>query len=75
MERTELTQHLDAAKRKAKLVQDKIDRQRVIVATLFANGSDTTEAENRLIALQKNHDDHLDDANRILNALEKAPRW
>ena len=69
MDRNELMQHLDAAKRRAKLVEEKVDRQRETVARLFAEGSDITEAENRLRALQHNQLGHLADANRFLNAL------
>ena len=65
---------LEAAKRRAKLGQDQIDRQRIVVATLFATGSETTEAENRLRVLEKLHKKYLADIERILNALETMPR-
>lgn len=65
---------LEAAKRRAKLGQDQIDRQRIVVATLFATGSETAEAENRLRVLEKLHNNYLADIERILNALETMPR-
>lgn len=70
MERTELIERLEAAKRRAKLGHDQIDRQRMAIAALFASGSETTEAENRLRVLEKLHDDYVADMNRILDALD-----
>jgi hypothetical protein len=74
MEYTALIARLEAAKRRAKLGQDQIDRQRMVVATLFASGSETTEAENRLRIYEKLHDNYLADVERILNALNPMPQ-
>jgi hypothetical protein len=73
MEYTALIARLEAAKRRAKLGQEQIDRQRMVVATLFASGSETTEAENRLRIYEKLHDGYLADVERILNALKPMP--
>ena len=70
MDRSELMDHLDMARRKAKLVEEMADRQREVIAKLFAEGFDTSEAENRLRALQLNRHRHLADAERFLMALQ-----
>jgi hypothetical protein len=72
MEHTLLMARLAAAKRRVKLGQDQIDRQRMVVARLFANGADTTEAENRLRVCEKLHDRYRLDMERILIALKSA---
>jgi hypothetical protein len=72
LEHTQLIARLDAAKRRVRLAQDQIDRQRMVVATLFASGADTTEAENRLRVCEKLHDRYLADKERILIALNSA---
>jgi hypothetical protein len=69
-DRTLLMARLAAARRRAKLGQDQIDHQRQVIATLFANGSDIDEAENRLRVYEKLHDKYLADIQRILNALD-----
>ena len=73
MEQNSLLGRLEAAKRRAKLGQDQIDRQRMVVATMFADGDEITEAENRLHVYQKLHDRYLFDMERILFALERPP--
>jgi hypothetical protein len=73
MEHTALLARLEAARRKAKLGQDQIDQQRMIIARLFSAGADTTEAENRLRVYEKLHDRYLGDIERILDALETPP--
>ncbi len=73
MEHNLLLARLAAAKRKAKLGQDQIDRQRLVVATLFATGAEIAEAENRLHVYQKLHDRYLDDVQRALVALDTVP--
>jgi hypothetical protein len=73
MEHTALLARLEAAKRRARLGQDQIDQQRIVVARLFSTGSDTTEAENRLHVYEKLHDRYLADIERILDALETMP--
>lgn len=70
MERTVLVAQLEAAKRKARLGQDQIDRQQRTVVTLFAAGSETAEAENRLHVLERLHDHYLADISRIQNTLD-----
>lgn len=72
MRQTALRERLAAAQRKAKLGQDLVDRQTMVVATLFAAGEETTEAENRLRVLQKHENDYIADVKRILDALERA---
>jgi multidrug resistance efflux pump len=73
MEQTQLMARLEAAKRRAKLGQDQIDRQRMVVATLFASGEEITEAENRLRVYEKLHERYLVDVERILIALNTMP--
>jgi hypothetical protein len=73
MEHTQLMVRLEAAKRRAKLGQDQIDRQRMVVATLFASGEEITEAENRLRVYEKLHERYLFDVERILIALNTIP--
>jgi hypothetical protein len=67
-----LIARLASAKRRVKLGQDQIDRQRMVVATLFAAGSETTEAENRLRVYEKLHRRYLVDMERILIALDSG---
>lgn len=73
MDRSLLMARLEAARRRAHLGQDQIDQQRMIVATLFAEGSEITEAENRLRVYQRLHKNYLSDINRLLNALDLIP--
>ena len=73
MEHSLLSARLEAAKRRAKLGQDQIDRQRLVVATLFATGTETAEAENRLRVFEELHHRYIDDMRRILIALDEAP--
>ena len=73
MDRTRLLARLERAKRIARLGQDQIDQQAMMVATLFAEGSEVTEAENRLHVYQKLHDRYVSDINRILNTLDDRP--
>jgi len=73
MEQNALLARLEVAKRRAKLGQDQIDHQRLVVASLFAAGAETTEAENRLRVYQKLHDRYLGDVERILIALDTVP--
>lgn len=73
MEHGLLSARLETAKRRAKLGQDQIDRQRLVVAALFATGAEIVEAENRLHVYQKLHDRYLDDVRRILIALDETP--
>jgi hypothetical protein len=73
MEHTLLASQLEAARRRAKLGQDQIDRQRMVVATLFAEGAETAEAENRLRVYERLHGDYLVDVERILIALDTIP--
>lgn len=61
---------LAAAKRRAKLGQDQVDRQAKLVATLFATGADLEEAENRLHVYQKLQKTYDADVQRIAEALE-----
>lgn len=61
---------LDAARRRAKLGQDQIDRQSRLVATLFASGAELEEAENRLRVYQKLQKYYEADADRIAEILE-----
>ena len=72
MGQTALRERLAAAQRKAKLGQDLVDRQTMVVATLFAAGEETTEAENRLRVLQKHENDYLADVKKISDALKRA---
>jgi len=72
-EQTSLYGRLQAAKRRAKLGQAQIDRQRMVVATLFAAGDEITEAENRLHVYQKLHARYVFDIERILFSLERTP--
>lgn len=74
MDRTHLQARLERAKRIARLGQDQVDQQAMTVATLFAEGAEVTEAENRLHVYQKLHDRYVSDINRILNTLDgRAP--
>jgi hypothetical protein len=69
-ERPLLEARLDAAKRKIKLGQDQIDRQRQVIAALFATGSDIEEAENRLHVYQRLQKIYVAELARIADALE-----
>ena len=69
MENTALIGRLEAARRRAKLGQDQIDRQRMVIATLFSARAEATEAENRLRVYEKLHDNYIADIERILRAM------
>jgi hypothetical protein len=74
MERAQaqLIQLLEAAKQKARHDEEHIQRQRQILETLVATGSETAEALRLLRSLEEIQDNHLADVNRILNELDKA---
>jgi hypothetical protein len=73
MERDELIERLEMARRRVKLGQDQIDHQHMAIATLFAEGSEIEEAENRLRVYQRLQNNYVGDMRRILYALEGMP--
>jgi|SRR5262245_4176708 len=73
MEQNEVLARFEVAKRRVKLGRDRIDRQRRAIATLFATGADTAEAENRLHLYERLQDKYLVDIERLLNSLESVP--
>ena len=73
MEWARLKALLEAAKRKAVLDQEQIERQKQIIAVLVASGSETTDARSQLRTLEEIQDGHLADMERILNALDRLP--
>jgi hypothetical protein len=73
MERAELIERLEIARRRVKLGQDQIDQQHMTIATLFAEGSEITEAENRLRVYQKLQNNYVGDMRRILHGLDDMP--
>jgi hypothetical protein len=70
MDREYLMARLDAARRRAKLGQDQVDRQSRLIATLFASGGELEEAENRLHVYQKLQKNYEADVAWIADALE-----
>ena len=74
MTRAVLTEQLEAAKQKAKLDQEQIDRQKQVIETLTSTGSETAEALRDLRTLEEAQDNHLSEMEQILNALDRLPR-
>lgn len=73
MEQNEVLARFELAKRRVKLGRDRIDRQRRVIATLFATGADTAEAENRVHLYERLQDKYLADMERLSNSLESVP--
>ena len=61
------------AKRRVRLGQDQIDHQHMTIATLFAEGAEIEEAENRLRVYQRLQNNYVGDVRRIMHALEGMP--
>jgi hypothetical protein len=74
MEYAALTEKLELAKRRAKLGQEQVDHQQMVIATLFASGSEITEAENRLRVLQRLESIYRADLDRLLNGVPRGAR-
>ena len=74
MENAALIERLELAKRRAKLGQEQVDHQRMVIATLFATGSEITEAENRLRVLKRLHGNYRADLDRLLDGVPRGAR-
>lgn len=73
MDRASLLLHLEKARHRADHGEVMIEAQKRIVATLTAAGADAREALNALDALEKSHELHLGEIDRLLNALDTLP--